>query len=158
MALLVSALACVVAACGARDVPATAAAASTPTVAPTPAPTPTAVVITPFEGTWSAAFTATDVSPIGSHFAPGTWLWIIHGTAATLLMPGGSVMDTSTFELAGPNQIVFPAEPSCIEQVQPTTGIYTFRFTGKRVMFTKVQDSCVNRAFQFTAHPWTKQS
>lgn len=152
--LLMVALAVIVAACGADRAERTTAPAATATIAPTP----TALVITPLEGTWSTTFTAIDVSPIGSHFGPGTWLLIIHGESSTLYKPEGTVMDISTLELAGPDEIVVPAEPSCIVQAQPTTGIYTFRITGDRLVFTKVQDSCVNRAFQFTAHPWTKRS
>jgi hypothetical protein len=112
-------------------------------------------VITPLEGTWSTRFTAADVSSIGWHFDPGTWLIITSGERSTLFRPSGIVMDTSTFELAGPNEVVFPAE-ACPSEPQPTTGTYTFRITGDQLVFTEVGDSCSNRAFQLTAHPWKK--
>jgi hypothetical protein len=144
-------LACLAAACGAAN-----GSATTPTgVAATGSPSPTARVITPLEGTWSTKFTATDVSSIGWHFAPGTWLLITHGAQSTLLRPSGIVMDETTIELAGPDEVVFPAE-ACPSEPQPTTGTYTFRITGDHLVFTEVRDSCSNRAFQLTAHPWTK--
>ncbi len=145
-------LACLAAACGATN-----GSSTTPTgVAATPSPAPTAKVITPLEGTWATKFTATDVSTIGWHFDPGTWLMITSGEQSTLLRPSGIVMDETTIELAGPNEVVFPAE-ACPSEPQPTTGTYTFRITGDQLVFTEVRDSCANRAFQLTAHPWTKK-
>jgi hypothetical protein len=146
-------LACLTAACGAANGAATTPAGVVPTASPLPSPT--AKVITPLEGTWSTKFTATDVSSIGWHFDPGTWLIVTSGTRSTLLRPSGIVMDTSTFELAGPNEVVFPAE-ACPSEPQPTIGTYTFRITGDQLVFTEVGDSCANRAFQLTAHPWKK--
>jgi hypothetical protein len=152
MRLLLAPLACLAAACGGTG---GASAPPTPSAA-TPSPSPTAVVITPLEGTWATKFTATDVSSIGWHFDPGTWLIITHGERSTLFRPTGQVMDDTTIELAGSNEVVFPAE-ACPSEPQPTTGTYTFRITGEQLVFTEVRDSCSNRAFQLTAHPWTKQ-
>jgi hypothetical protein len=146
-------LASLTAACGAANGSATTPVGVVATASPPPSPT--AKVITPLEGTWSTKFTATDVSSIGWHFDPGTWLIVTSGQRSTLLRPSGIVMDTSTFELAGPNEVVFPAE-DCPSEPQPTTGTYTFRITGDQLVFTEVGDSCANRAFQLTAHPWTK--
>ncbi len=146
-------LACLAAACGATN-----GSATTPTgvaAAASPSPSPTAKVITPLEGTWSTKFTATDVSSIGWHFDPGTWLLITNGAQSTLYRPSGIVMDETTIELAGPDEVVFPAE-ACPSEPQPTTGTYTFRITGDQLVFTEVRDSCANRAFQLTAHPWMK--
>ena len=146
-------LACLAAACGATN-----GSATTPTgviATASPPPSPTAKVITPLEGTWSTKFTTTDVSSIGSHFDPGTWLIITSGAQSTLFRPSGTVMDQTTFELAGPSEVVFPAE-ACPSEPQPTTGTYIFRITGDQLVFTEVGDSCANRAFQLTAHPWTK--
>jgi hypothetical protein len=146
-------LACLAAACGATN-----GSATTPTgvvSTASPPPSPTARVITPLEGTWSTKFTASDVSSIGWHFDPGTWLIVTSGAQSTLFRPSGIVMDETTFELAGPDEVVFPAE-ACPSEPQPTTGTYTFRIAGDQLVFTEVRDSCANRAFQLTAHPWTK--
>jgi hypothetical protein len=146
------ALGCV-AACGS-----TPGAATTPTsvATATPTPSPTAKVITPLEGDWTTIFTASDVSSNGSRFDAGTWTVVNSGASFTLVRPSGQVMDQSSFELAGLNEVVLPAE-NCYLDTQPSTGTYTFRITGDQLVFTLVQDTCVNRAFQLTAHPWTKK-
>ncbi len=150
--LSVIALTCLVAACGAD---ATRSKIPT-TVRASPPSTPTASIKTPLEGDWTTIFTATDESSIGWHFDPGTWTIVTHGEFTTLFRPAGTVMDSTNFELAGANEVIFPAE-ACPSEPQPTTGIYTFRITGDHLVFTEVRDSCANRAFQLTAHPWTKR-
>lgn len=113
-------------------------------------------------GTYIAYFTGKERSSHGSlgHIInPGAWTLVLGARRADFYNPSRPDPQDIihvTLRSSG-NRLVFGPQAKCADQRRPATaGIYTVAAHGKTLRFTKVKDSCADRAAVLTAYPWKK--
>jgi hypothetical protein len=115
-------------------------------------------------GTYVAYFTGKERSSHGhrSHaVSPGAWTLVLKAGKADFYDPRHpDPPDTihDTLRISG-SRLVFGRRAKCADRRLPATvGIYTVAKDGKTLRFTKVKDSCNDRAAVLTAYSWKRLS
>ena len=88
----------------------------------------------------------------------GHWHLIFNATNVNLTNPRQA--PTAAGVLVAGNRIKFAADPKCPNQGKATTGLYTYRVSGKTLTVKEVghTDSCALRVRVLTSASWTKGS
>ena len=93
--------------------------------------------------------------PAGDYEAGGATLSFAGG--AYRVLQGDKAMVEGTYTIDGAKLVLTDVSGPYACPAASKTGTYTWRFDGKALVLTKVDDACDDRSGDLNGHPWTKR-
>lgn len=108
-------------------------------------------------GTYTTETKADELPPEVADMQVGTWeLTLGPGHKLVVLAPQGNEIDLSPACVRG-RQIAVAEEPAGGACAGYGPGFYEWALRGDDLVWMKVRERCVDRAYNFTAHPWRRK-
>ena len=108
------------------------------------------------DGTYEITVAEADATESGGA-TPGLWTLTIDSEDATLAGPEGRSPPLAPTTLSE-TEMVLPPDPMCRNDGEPSEGVYDVELSGDSLEFTKVSDSCGDRAFTLTTYTWQRKT
>jgi hypothetical protein len=109
-------------------------------------------------GMYTTETKADELPPEVADMQVGTWeLTLGPGHKLVLLAPQGNEIDLSPACVRG-TQIAVAEEPAGGACAGYGPGFYELALRGDDLVWTEVRERCVDRAYNFTAHPWHRKA
>ena len=107
------------------------------------------------DGTYEITVAEEDETASGGA-EPGVWTLTINSGDATLTGPGGQTPPLAPTTLSE-TEMVVPPDPECPNNDgEPGEGVYKVELSDESLEFTKVSDTCGDRAFTLTTYTWER--
>ena len=107
------------------------------------------------DGTYEITVAEEDETASGGA-EPGVWTLTINSGDATLTGPSGQTPPMAPTTLSEIEMVV-PPDPECPNNDgEPGEGVYKVELSDESLEFTKVSDTCGDRAFTLTIHTWER--